>query len=73
MSLADGAEPNANGSEPSPDGSEWSPDGASAMDLRPVSDVLFQSDTVLVGDRGPVLCSMGEPLRQAEIPIVRGA
>ena len=65
-SLADGA-------EPAPDGSDCRSDGASAMDLRPVSNVLFQSDTVLVGDRGPVLCSMGEPLRQAEIPIVRGA
>jgi arginine deiminase len=48
-------------------------DDASAVDLRPISNMLFQSDTVLVGDRGPILCEMGEPLRQAEIPIVRRA
>lgn len=46
---------------------------ASTLELRPVSNVLFQSDTSLVGDRGPVLCRMGEPLRQAEVPIVREA
>ena len=48
-------------------------DDASAVDMRPISNALFQSDTVLVGDRGPVCCEMGEPLRQAEVPIVRRA
>lgn len=49
-------------------------EGGSDVELRrPISNVLFQSDTALVGDRGPVLCRMGEPLRQAEVPIVRQA
>lgn len=49
-------------------------DGGSDVELRhPVSNMLFQSDTVLVGDRGPVLCRMGEPLREAEVPVVRPA
>lgn len=49
-------------------------EGGTDVELRrPISNVLFQSDAALVGDRGPVLCRMGEPLRQAEVPIVRQA
>lgn len=49
-------------------------DGRTSVDLRePISNTLFQSDTVLVGDEGPVLCEMGEPLRQDELPVVRRA
>ena len=45
-----------------------------SVELRtPISNTLFQSDTVLVGDEGPVLCAMGEPLRQDELPVVRRA
>jgi arginine deiminase len=40
---------------------------------RPVSNVFFQRDTTLVGDRGPVLCEMYEPVRRPEVPIVRRA
>jgi arginine deiminase len=39
----------------------------------PVSNVFFQRDTTLVGDRGPVLCEMYEPVRRPEVPIVRRA
>ncbi|WP_049980489.1 arginine deiminase family protein [Halolamina rubra] len=45
-----------------------------SVELRqPISNTLFQSDTVVVGDEGPVLCEMGEPIRQDELPIVRRA
>lgn len=48
--------------------------GRTSVELRePISNTLFQSDTVLVGDKGPVLCEMGEPVRQDELPIVRRA
>ncbi|WP_132058674.1 arginine deiminase family protein [Halorussus amylolyticus] len=40
---------------------------------RPISNVYFQRDTTILGDRGPVLCDMYEPVRQPEIPIVRDA
>lgn len=40
---------------------------------RPISNVYFQRDTTILGDRGPVLCNMFEPVRQPEIPIVRDA
>lgn len=44
------------------------------VELRqPISNTLFQSDTVVVGDQGPVLCEMGESVRQDELPIVRRA
>lgn len=45
-----------------------------SVELRqPISNTLFQSDTVVVGDEGPVLCEMGEPVRQDELPVVRRA
>lgn len=45
-----------------------------SVELRePISNTLFQSDTVVVGDEGPVLCEMAEPVRQDELPIVRRA
>ncbi|QKY19375.1 hypothetical protein B4589_002905 [Halolamina sp. CBA1230] len=45
-----------------------------SVELRePISNTLFQSDTVVVGDEGPVLCEMGESIRQDELPIVRRA
>ncbi|MFW5948844.1 MAG: arginine deiminase family protein [Halolamina sp.] len=48
--------------------------GRTSVELRqPISNTLFQSDTVVVGDEGPVLCEMGEPIRQDELPIVRRA
>jgi arginine deiminase len=48
--------------------------GRTSIEFRePISNTIFQSDTVLVGDRGPVLCEMGEPIRQDELPIVRRA
>ena len=48
--------------------------GRTSVELRePISNTLFQSDTVLVGDKGPVLCEMGEQIRQDELPIVRRA
>lgn len=40
---------------------------------RPISNLFFQRDTTLLGDRGPVLCEMYESVRQPEIPIVRRA
>jgi arginine deiminase len=49
-------------------------DGRTSVEFRePISNTVFQSDTVLVGDEGPVLCSMGEPVRQDELPVVRRA
>jgi len=49
-------------------------DGRTSVELRqPISNTLFQSDTVVVGDEGPVLCEMGEPIRQDELPVVRPA
>jgi len=48
-------------------------DGPNVELRRPISNTLFQSDTVVVGDEGPVLCEMGEPIRQDELPIVRRA
>lgn len=48
--------------------------GRTSIEFRePISNTIFQSDTVLVGDKGPVLCEMGEPIRQDELPIVRRA
>lgn len=40
---------------------------------RPLSNTFFQRDTTLVGDRGPVLCRMREPVRRRETPVVRRA
>ena len=40
---------------------------------RPISNVYFQRDTTVVGDRGPILCNMKEPVRRPEVPIVREA
>jgi arginine deiminase len=40
---------------------------------RPVSNLYYQCDTSLVGDRGPVLCNMYHAIRQAELPYVRAA
>jgi arginine deiminase len=40
---------------------------------RPLSNVFFQRDTTIVGDRGPVLCEMHEPVRRPELPFVRRA
>lgn len=40
---------------------------------RPISNVFFQRDSTVVGDRGPVLCEMYEPVRKPEVPIVRRA
>ena len=53
---------------------ERHPEGATSVHVdRPISNVFFQRDTTLVGDRGPVLCEMHEPVRQPEVPIVRRA
>ena len=40
---------------------------------RPISNIYFQRDTTIVGDRGPILCEMYEPVRRPEVPIVREA
>lgn len=40
---------------------------------RPISNIFFQRDTTIVGDRGPVLASMYSPVRRPETPIVRAA
>lgn len=40
---------------------------------RPLSNVYFQRDTTVVGDRGPILCNMRKPVRRPEVPIVREA
>jgi len=40
---------------------------------RPISNIYFQRDTTILGDRGPILCEMHEPVRRPEIPIVRAA
>lgn len=53
---------------------ERHPDAATSVHLeRPVSNTFFQRDTTLVGDRGPVLCEMYEPVRRPEVPVVRRA
>ncbi|MFW5937764.1 MAG: arginine deiminase family protein [Halanaeroarchaeum sp.] len=51
------------------------PDGfpASVHLERPLSNVFFQRDTTILGDRGPILCSMAAPVRQPEVPIVERA
>lgn len=50
------------------------PDAATSVGIdRPISNLFFQRDTTLLGDRGPVLCEMYESVRQPEIPIVRRA
>lgn len=47
---------------------------ASHVDLDwPISNIHYQRDTTILGDKGPVLCKMGEPVRQFELPIVRRA
>lgn len=49
-------------------------DGGPSLRIdRPLSNTYFQRDTTLVGDRGPVLCAMHEPVRRPEVPIVREA
>jgi len=53
---------------------EPNPDAASSVHVeRPISNVYFQRDTTILGDKGPILCSMAKPVRQPEIPIVRQA
>lgn len=53
---------------------ERHPDAATSVHVeRPISNVFFQRDTTLVGDRGPVLCEMYEPVRRPELPFVRRA
>jgi arginine deiminase len=50
------------------------PNAATSVQLsRPISNLFFQRDTTVLGDRGPILCEMYEPVRQPEIPIVRKA
>lgn len=48
-------------------------DGASVTLEAPLSNIYFQRDTTIVGDEGPILCHMSEPIRQREVPIVRRA
>ena len=48
-------------------------DGASVTLEAPISNIYFQRDTTIVGDKGPILCHMSEPIRQREVPIVRRA
>lgn len=53
---------------------ERHPDAATSVHVeRPVSNTFFQRDTTVVGDRGPILCEMYEPVRKPEVPIVRRA
>jgi len=53
---------------------EPNPDTASSVHVeRPISNIYFQRDTTILGDEGPILCSMAKPVRQPEIPIVRKA
>ncbi|MEF8843213.1 MAG: arginine deiminase family protein [Haloarculaceae archaeon] len=53
---------------------ERHPDAATGVHVeRPVSNTFFQRDTTMVGDRGPILCEMYEPVRKPEVPIVRRA
>ena len=53
---------------------ERHPDAATSLHVeRPISNTFFQRDTTMVGDRGPVLCEMYEPVRRPEVPIVRRA
>ncbi|MGM0398023.1 MAG: arginine deiminase family protein [Halobacteriota archaeon] len=40
---------------------------------RPISNIFFQRDTTILGDRGPILCDMRSPVRQPEVPIVERA
>lgn len=40
---------------------------------RPISNVFFQRDTTIVGDRGPILASMYSPVRRPETPLVEAA
>lgn len=40
---------------------------------RPISNIVFQRDTTILGDRGPILCAMDDPVRQPEVPIVERA
>lgn len=55
-------------------GLERHPDAASSVHVeRPISNIYFQRDTTILGDKGPILCSMAKPVRQPEIPIVRQA
>ncbi len=39
----------------------------------PISNIYFQRDTTILGDRGPILCNMATELRQAELPFVEAA
>jgi arginine deiminase len=49
-------------------------DAASSVHVeRPLSNIYFQRDTTVVGDRGPILCNMRKPVRRPEVPIVREA
>lgn len=49
-------------------------DAATSVGInRPISNLFFQRDTTVLGDRGPILCEMYESVRQPEIPIVRRA
>ncbi|MDY6818256.1 MAG: arginine deiminase family protein [Halobacteriales archaeon] len=40
---------------------------------RPISNMYYQCDTTIVGDKGPILCNMFEAVRQPEVPYVRAA
>jgi len=51
---------------------EESPSPSVSLD-RPVSNIYYQCDTTIVGDRGPILCNMYEAIRQPELPYVRAA
>lgn len=39
----------------------------------PISNIYFQRDTTILGDKGPILCDMASTVRQPEIEIVREA
>lgn len=53
---------------------ESSETGPASLTLRaPLSNIYFQRDTTILGDRGPILCAMASDVRQPEVGIVREA
>lgn len=40
---------------------------------RPISNLYFQRDTTILGDRGPIVCNMYSPVRRPEVPLVEAA
>jgi len=56
---------------------EWGRPGESTVTSlrfdRPISNMYFQRDHNLLGDRGPIVANMYESARQPEIPLVRTA